>query len=1282
MSEEEPPHPRFKGRTYSRTRQSVASRAFDEAMDSKTVPVKAAMSVTKWGNANYIPLRGSADGASEVKKMKLESKGEDPFSFETEDKRKSPTKKDSAPPPDIRQTTRLPASRIVVKGEGNANFEKNAEERETTKAPAFRTYSRTTPKKPVIMDQFVEVGKTTVTASGEQVFLPSTLSPKKEMKNKEEDDDDDIFPVQFKRDPLKTYSGEVVTPVDKPDSPPPRKSSYKRKGGPRGRKPLTVTDPDLIEEYKRNYAAQQLKGKPDTSTGGLNNSMVVSKKEVANEDQGTTLVVVCKPKAQLEKGEVQTKYFTKNAKSTKGIVVPVAPDSASSQETVVSGENGNGEASESSTPNSDAVPTRSSARLKATPSVAAHVEGSPSTPGSTSSLTSSSSPVSPVKRGTRGRTSDADWGSAQSGTTTSAASSDNNSQGDGSSGKTGKRYRIFKSRAPAPAPVVEDELKPPVFKDELEESPLPSSDQAVESESSEQVASENNEKIEEEPFEEESMDTGEAEEKSPSFTPEDSSQCADSGEIGAGDVEDDSSNVKPINPAAARESLAARLRNMEKGNESDSTEPDNVSECSENFQSQESPSNSQSTAEENSQKEASNVGAVRRFFKSKKSSSSGSDLQRKIFSGSPQKSPAKATYNARSWNNDSERDGEKEGPVPKGSKRNNKTDDDDIVLVKNLNKSQLKREVHWPETKFDEAYTSLRVSKTHKELYTVVHNVKQTHEVQELGETQDFMDDVDYLLDSLQDTKSTSIRCLSCLKLAGKCIMPAFRMHIRAHGTVTKIFSLLHDACTDPSLALSTSAMMFMLSRDRLNMDLDQESLNLMLRLNEVDAADKSSVDASSLRELEKTKQRVQELLAQLQQETNAREIDLGFVSTGNLAMESLLSLTSRRAGEWFKEELRSVGGLDHIVDSVAACEKSLPENMSKDIYKVLPILRKLDRCLRVLENISLQNEDNQNYLISYKQASLLSSCSRTLRLCQRHMGEYKVLENPEEDKAVKDLPGYTILTCMLAVLRVLLNITHERKLGNFKESEETSLMEAIVRCLTGTQWCIPVEQRFDLSILCLGLLINLVENQVANRKKMMEMTTQVKYTEKAQAKTMHVFNAVVQLFVQREEAAREMEEDTEGAPDTSTAESPNKSGEWKESDSGIQWITSNLKKAKEEQEKEKEKEKQSESKIVEEEGNQSILEDDEETFTKALHKAGKHMENSIVASYAGLLLGTTIMDNKEYADKLKELIPNSDLGPMIKILKKFLNFMSLTTAFGSTDVNGITRVIDVLESA
>lgn len=96
--------------------------------------------------------------------------------------------------------------------------------------------------------------------------------------------------------------------------------------------------------------------------------------------------------------------------------------------------------------------------------------------------------------------------------------------------------------------------------------------------------------------------------------------------------------------------------------------------------------------------------------------------------------------------------------------------------------------------------------------------------------------------------------------------------------------------------------MMFMLSRDRLNMDLDKESLHLMLKLNEVDmpregytiakpvlqtGADTGEANISATTgingeesvELEKCRRRVQELLEQLQRETNAKQIDLDFVS-------------------------------------------------------------------------------------------------------------------------------------------------------------------------------------------------------------------------------------------------------------------------------------------------------------------------------------------------------------------------------------------------------------------
>lgn len=34
----------------------------------------------------------------------------------------------------------------------------------------------------------------------------------------------------------------------------------------------------------------------------------------------------------------------------------------------------------------------------------------------------------------------------------------------------------------------------------------------------------------------------------------------------------------------------------------------------------------------------------------------------------------------------------------------------------------------------------------------------------------------------------------SAISLASKCSTSAFRMHIRAHGTLSKVFSALHDA--------------------------------------------------------------------------------------------------------------------------------------------------------------------------------------------------------------------------------------------------------------------------------------------------------------------------------------------------------------------------------------------------------------------------------------------------------------------------------------------------------
>ena len=361
-------------KTYGRTRDTPASRAFDEMISGKPTPIKASSAYTKWGKTNFVAIRGDKKPKMEGPPQEPdeeEMKSEDVFSFDTEDKGKaSPTKPKRviAPQEVQRATTRLPASRIVTQGKkgqaqpGPSNFDsEDSESSSSAIARPGRTYTRSQegrmssgPTSQLILDQFVEVGKTVKTDSGIEVVYsiqphepkatsqmpakqgtpqpspqekspkklmaePSSSSPEDTPKSKtpssvfdDDDDDDDYFPITFRRTPLKTYTGEIITPIsDAPDDPPPKKRKKGPTGLPRGRKPSRYTDPGLIEEYRKRYEETHGKKEP---TAGMFNSTVVSSKELKGS-QGTTLVVVCKPKVEVseKKDDVQTKYF-KNVK--------------------------------------------------------------------------------------------------------------------------------------------------------------------------------------------------------------------------------------------------------------------------------------------------------------------------------------------------------------------------------------------------------------------------------------------------------------------------------------------------------------------------------------------------------------------------------------------------------------------------------------------------------------------------------------------------------------------------------------------------------------------------------------------------------------------------------------------------------------------------------------------------------------------------------------------------------------------------------------------------------
>uniref|UniRef100_A0A663DPD9 Wings apart-like protein homolog n=1 Tax=Aquila chrysaetos chrysaetos TaxID=223781 RepID=A0A663DPD9_AQUCH len=590
---------------------------------------------------------------------------------------------------------------------------------------------------------------------------------------------------------------------------------------------------------------------------------------------------------------------------------------------------------------------------------------------------------------------------------------------------------------------------------------------------------------------------------------------------------------------------------------------------------------------------------------------------RKIFSG-PKRSPTKAVYNARHWN---QPESEalpappvlKTPSVPVRLSSKEAIHKDDGVFKAPAPPPKVIKTVTIPTQPYQEIVTALKCRKEDKELYTVVQHVKHFNDVVEFGENQEFTDDIEYLLSGLKSNQPLNTRCLSVISLATKCAMPSFRMHLRAHGMVAMVFKTLDDSQHHQNLSLCTAALMYILSRDRLNMDLDRASLDLMIRLLELEQ------DASSAKLLnEKDMNKIKEKIRRLCETVHNKHLDLENITTGHLAMETLLSLTSKRAGDWFKEELRLLGGLDHIVDKVKECVDHLSSDENEE--KLVASLWGAERCLRVLESVTVHNPENQSYLIAYKDSQLIVSSAKALQHCEELIQRYNRAEDsiclpdnkPLPHQNVTNHVGKAVEDCMRAIIGVLLNLTNDNEWGSTKTGEQDGLIGTAMNCVLQVPKFLPQEQRFDIRVLGLGLLINLVEYSARNRHCLVNMETSCSFDSFCTGEgddslkitgQIDAVQALVQLFLERERAAQLAESQTDELIKEAPTAQHDKSGEWQETSGEIQWVSTEKPDSTEEKDKKEE-------------------DDEELDLNKALQHAGKHMEDCIVASYTALLLG------------------------------------------------------------
>lgn len=500
--------------------------------------------------------------------------------------------------------------------------------------------------------------------------------------------------------------------------------------------------------------------------------------------------------------------------------------------------------------------------------------------------------------------------------------------------------------------------------------------------------------------------------------------------------------------------------------------------------------------------------------------------------------------------------------------------------------------------------------------------------MQEIGEFQELDDDVEYILSALQPDNPISTRCLSALQLASKCITPAFRMHVRAHGIVTKFFKALQDAPNDQNLGLCTATVLFVLSQDTLNMDLDRDSLELMLNL--LDVSKEKKVTGSSQTQLQKNKKKVKELCSEIKALGKATHLNLENITIGTLAMETLLSLTSKRAGEWFKEELRTLGGLDHIMRTVCDCCQQISDYVAQWSEDLLDKLRKIERCLRVLENVTQQNQENQIHVLNYNSGTAVDTLVKFYKLCDTEISLY-----PTNDATPRDNPGCIIREALTPTLKVLINLTHPFNAdaeGSVRVGRIAGVFDTSLHLLLQSPNYVPESCVFEISILVLLLLINLTTFTEANRNAIMQAHAPTDFG--SQFARVPAIKALVKYFYKCEELATLAEKNTDAILDTP-------------------------------------KEKDAKTKSQEEV---------EETVTKLLQKAGYHMEHTMLASYVSILLGHLIIDNDTNKQTITKHLHNGSFVAFANILEKYYNFMSLTASSEATVVEHVKSTKKMLD--
>jgi hypothetical protein len=360
-------------------------------------------------------------------------------------------------------------------------------------------------------------------------------------------------------------------------------------------------------------------------------------------------------------------------------------------------------------------------------------------------------------------------------------------------------------------------------------------------------------------------------------------------------------------------------------------------------------------------------------------------------------------------------------------------------------------------------------------------------------------------------------------------------------------------------------------------------------------------------------------------------------------------------------------------------------------------------------------NNDNQAYLLSHHNSALISALHRLLQICIRCLPQAIVSDrdninnddtNDGDETQDKDSISSVMSSCLLMSLRLLLNITHDNEAASAVVGKVDGLLSSVLSSTLQLSEHIAASQRFDLIVLGIGLLTNLVENCADVRRQFLLIKSKPPGEHQYMCidDSVDSLQSLGMLFSLHYEAAKLIEEEHDAELEEAerrqqaseqvmehqkrtklggiASKISQQKGEWQESDSGIFWQPADSSTLDSSADNLAALQAcRQEAAMLAGGSQQSCSQDDDENYTKELHTAGKHMEDSIMAAYIALLIGTLIQHNTKLSEDVRDTLPDFSFSPMVQMLSKFLGFMNLTRASGTNASKSIQHVIEVLEA-